>query len=160
MLMNYDQYLLLGYDFVTYPEDKYYAFKDSDKRYWMKHGAAIDSDGNFGNITQNLLFTCRWLSDFWRAELVTKNVQIFNCSGGTICEIPRANFERKLSLAKKRALNEKEKNQIVKLHQKEQRVIAGPNAAKELQEALQSHPNIGEVLIHYVEPEVVAWLNG
>ena len=157
-LMAYDEYLLLGYDFTFNDNETYYAFKESDKRYWMKHGVTIDSSGNMGYITQNLLFTCRWLADFYKADLIPRNIKLINCSGGTILQVPIGNLERKMRHAKKRPLTDDGKKTFLDAHAVEHKIPANPEAHKQLNEALTEHKYIGEVTIKYYRPEDIAWL--
>ena len=157
-LMNYDEYLLCGYEFTFYEDMPYYAFKETDKRYWMRHGVSLDSLGNYAYITQNLLFTCRWLGDFYTAELAPRNIRIFNCSGGTICTIPRRDLERKMRHAKKRLLSEQERNMIISAVSRDVVIPAGTDASQKLNEALNGTQPVSAVIVKTINPEVLSWL--
>jgi len=159
-LMNYDEYLLVGFDFVFTPDMNYYAFQDMDKRYWMRHGVVIDNYGRYAYITQNLLFTCRWLDDFYIAELRPRGFRIVNCSGGTIlANVPCANLERKLKHIKKRQFNDQEKQLVMKSHLQEEVIQASPEAGKILQDTLVEKKFIGEVIVRYYKQDFIQWMN-
>lgn len=157
-LMSYDQYLLVGYEFTFYDDHTYYAFNESDKRYWMRHGVAIDSAGHYAYITQNLLFTCRWLGDFYQAELAPRGIKVFNCSGGTILTIPRANLERRMNHAVKRKLTEQERHMCLAAHSIDNVIPAGPEASQKLNEALNGNMPVTAVIVKTIKPEVLSWL--
>lgn len=159
LFMRYDKYLLVGYDFVFGDDHSYYAFKESDKRYWMRHGVSVDSSGRLAYITQNLLFTCRWLGDYYKAELQPNGVDIVNCSGGTILDIPSGNLERQMNHAPHRQLTPEDRQVILREHAKVNRIPASPTAAQELQDVLSKTKYIGEITVKYYEPEVIEWLN-
>jgi hypothetical protein len=158
-LMNYDEYILMGYEFVFREDRTYYAFSDSEKRYWMKHGVVVDSEGTLSYVSQNIAFTGRWLADFWNAELRPKSFKMVNCSGGTTAPIPVGNLERKLRHAKRRQLTEDEKKRLFESQLEAVVIPASPDAGKQLQDTLVEKKFVGQVIVRYYKPEVMQWLN-
>jgi len=116
-ILGYDEYWLVGYDFCWDNKKNYYAFSDSEKRFFMKHIMMIDNWNNFVFTSQNLLFSARWLSDFYIKVLNQHRVKIFNCSEyGILKAVPTANLEQKLKTFRKRnlyELSEQEKSIIL-----------------------------------------------
>lgn len=157
--MNYDKYLLLGYEFVFTDDHTYYAFKDTDKRYWMRHGLSIDTEGRLAYVTQNLLFTCRWLGDYYKAELLKRGIKVINCSGGNILELPSGNLERQMKHSGTRKLTDEERKMVLRDSSYSRTIPASPNAGVELNEFFGSHKYIGDITVKYYKPEVIEWLN-
>lgn len=124
-ILGYDEYWLVGYDFCWDTKRNYYAFNDSDKRYWMRHVIMVDNYNNFVFTSQNLLFSARWLTDFYLKMLQPARIKIYNCSDyGILQAIPTADLKYKMETFKKRELyelNDIEKNLI--LSRKLKRVI-------------------------------------
>ena len=81
MILGYDEYLLLGYDYCFGVEDNYYAGGDSPKRYWMRHIEMVDKAGRWVYTSQNLMFSARWLADFYAGVLRPHNVVVYNVGG-------------------------------------------------------------------------------
>jgi hypothetical protein len=156
---------LLGYEFVFGDDHTYYAFGEKNdlvhnKRYWMRHGVSIDSSGRLAYITQNLLFTCRWLGDYYKAELVPRRVDIVNCSGGNILDgIPTRNLERAMKHAPNRKITPEERARVLMDTAKIKAIPASQTAAQELKDTLGGTPYVAEIAIKYYEPEVIQWLD-
>jgi len=158
-VLKYDQFLLLGYDFCWGDDDNYYAFDDSDKRYWMKQLNAIDSSGRMVSTSSNLLFSSRWLVDFYKSVIYPSGARLYNCSGkGLLGAVPMVDLEKKLSKVKKRELNPMEKEMI--LNSKVQSVIIDERngGEKKLKEVMEKY-NIKNVQVNYIPKEEMAWLN-
>ena len=113
-VLFYDQYLLLGYDYSWGYDDNYYAFTDSDKRYWMKHVQIIDNSGRLVATSQNLLFSSRWMDDFNTAMVQSRKAKIFNCSGKGISNVPMLDLERCLIKSERRELKQNDMDIIMK----------------------------------------------
>ena len=101
-ILGYDEYYLVGYDFSWKPNENYYAFNDSDKRYWMKVGQSFGSDNSISYTSSNLLFSCRWLQDFINGPMKVHGYNIYNCSGQGILNMPAGDLVRKLKRFKQR----------------------------------------------------------
>jgi hypothetical protein len=156
---NYDEYLLVGYDYCWGDEDNYYAFEDSKKRFWMGHLWTIDIIGRLVATSQNLLFSARWMTDFFNNLASVKGIKIFNCSGKGILGIPRANLVKKLQSAKIRELTEKEKQKILQSKIETIHIHSGmADRVQRLQEALKI-PTITEMFINYIPGDAVQWQN-
>ena len=158
-VFGYDEYLLVGYDYCWFKDSNYYAFEDSVKRYWMNHLSIIDIAGDLASTSQNLLFSARWMTDFYNNVAIRFGTRMFNCSGRGILSIPQGNLERRLKRAGKRAISEQEKNNILR-SKLEQVVINStmPDKQERLNNAL-SKLSVTDVIINYIPPEVMAWLN-
>ena len=66
-VLNYDRYLLVGYDFCWSADGNYYAYDwAEDKRAYMRHMDIVSSDCQMVHSSQNLQFSARWLTDFLR----------------------------------------------------------------------------------------------
>lgn len=153
-IMGYDRYLLLGYDFCWGDDDNYYAFNDSDKRYWMKHMVVIDKLGRLVNTSQNLYFSARWLSDFYQGVLAPNRVSIYDVSGKGICSLPEGDLERQLSLAERREPTDQEKKMILDAHSRKTTVTS----VEALNDVL-SKGNIVDVTVRQVDGGTLQWLN-
>ncbi len=151
-IMGYDEYYLIGYDYCWGDEDNYYAFTDSEKRYWMKHLYLIDSLGRFVNTSQNLLFSARWLSDFYNAVLKGK-IKIFNCSRKGILNIPYVKLEKKLKYAQKRELKKEEKNNII-MNRLKHIIVEAKDGEQGLKNALMNK-HIYDITIRYIPEEIL-----
>ena len=156
-ILGYEKYLLLGYDYSWKDDDNYYAFNDSQKRYWMKHAQVIDVNGDMVNTSQNLIFSARWLTDFHNKILTHHKIKMLNCSGQGILQIPRGNLEKELQNAVVRELTEQEKNHIFNARVKEITInkSGGVEALKEVLSKLKTL----EVKVKYIPDEVIQWLN-
>lgn len=153
----YDEYFLIGYDFAWGTDDNYYAFKDSDKRYWMGHVLAVDRESRLVSSSQNLLFSGKWLADFYQKhKMEFPNFKMFSGSKKGIISIPYVNLKKALKLAKERNLPEHEKQNIVARRLKKISLFAkdGEKKLKELVEKLLVH----QIDIYYIPTEVKEWL--
>jgi len=158
-ILRYDEYLLLGLDHGWGDDDNYYAFNDSPKRYWMKHISTIDINGDPCYSSNNLLFSCRWLIDFYNKLIIPYNLKMFNCcKKGILNGIPQADLKKKLKHAKKREINQKEKDIIFKSKIKKEIVTDQSGGTKKLNELMQSK-NVVNTIVNYVDKEVLEWLN-
>jgi len=156
-ILGYDRYLLLGFDFGWYNKDNYYAFEDSDKRYWMKHIELIDYKGDIINSSQNLLFSMRWLSDYFYANHQQFGyLNVFNCGEGLLSSIQHINLDKALDICKIRKLEQHEKNIIFNSKLEEQK-FNGLN--KNLLNQFLSTKKITEIIVKYLPKEVEAWLS-
>ncbi|MDD5459830.1 MAG: DUF115 domain-containing protein, partial [Phycisphaerae bacterium] len=88
-ILGYREVLLVGYDFSWEPDGNYYAFADKDKRFWMRHFQLTDINGGLAFTSGNLMFSCRWLQDYYYGPLSVAGVRMFNCSGRGILRIPQ-----------------------------------------------------------------------
>jgi len=157
-ILGYDEYYLLGYDYCWGSDDNYYAFNDSDKRYWMKHADVIDMAGRMVNTSSNLLFSSRWLSDFNKSIAQQyNNIKIYNCSDCGILEMQRANLKKKLQDSTKRKLNDFDRK-VVFEKLKETVVLTPQDGAQALQKALDTL-NVAQVSITHMPTEVMGWFN-
>jgi hypothetical protein len=154
-ILGYDEYLLIGYDFAWGDSDNYYAFDDREtptiKRHWMKHAHGVDMRGEVVNTSQNLIFSSRWLSDYFIGMTQQMNIRLYYCSGRGILNMATANFERKLKAAKQRQLTNDEQNLIIKKHIKQQ-VITPQMGNAALNEALKR--KVTEIIVKYI-PESI-----
>lgn len=157
MVLGYDKYLLLGYDYGWKDSDNYYAFVDNDKRYWMKHAALVDIYSNIVYTSQNLLFSARWLSDYIKAEMEPRGVKIFNCSDSGILECPKRNLKRMLESSGVRSVTHHEKGVIIAQHAETISIPSSPTAPQQLQDALLSH-RVTEVHVKYLPERVAEWM--
>lgn len=154
-ILGYDKYLLVGYDFSWGEDEKYYAYTDSDKRYWMGHAFAVDYAGRVVKTSSNLLFSCRWLSDYGKAMHNT-GIEILNCSGQGLCDLPQSNLEREMMTAKIRKLTLEEKEQIFQKHLRT--ITVTKDNSQDLNKYLSTLP-VQSVNINFVPKEVVEWSN-
>ena len=101
-IMGYDRYLLAGYDMSWKPYGKYYAFDEQGgiggKRGFMNHRILNDSRGNIVYSSMNLIFSAKWLGS-WIQELAMINIDIRNCTPGSIVPGPEWDLRRQLELA-------------------------------------------------------------
>jgi len=148
---------LVGYDFCWKENEPYYSHgaTDSDKRYWMKHAATIDFNGDYANTSQNLLFSARWLSDFLNS--VVRGRPIYNCSGQGILATPRADLKKKLKNSKFEKATEQEKQDIMKAFMETIHIPAGPSSQELLQQTLQNN-NVAEVIVNHIPKPVLEFL--
>lgn len=81
MVLNYDKYLLVGYDYAWhdnfYAGDKYHV-----KNYYLNQMRVPDHDGLLITTSQNLWFSCRWFRDFISAKM--GHNRVVNCSDGIL----------------------------------------------------------------------------
>ncbi len=156
-VLQYDEYLLVGYDFCWGDDDNYYAFNDSDKRYWMKHSHVIDNKGRIVYTSNNLQFSCKWLADFYTKVVTTGKIKMFNCSEkGILPAMPMMNLKNKLKRAKQRILNQDEKQVIMK-NKIKQKVFTMQNN-NEMTGFIKTH-NITNIVANYISKEDMQWLN-
>ncbi len=149
-LLGADEYLLLGYDYSFGDGDNYYAFKDSNKRWWMSHSIAVDNIGRVVNTSQNLLFSARWLTDFYTGFMLPQGMRAFNCSGKGILHFPQADLKSKLDGAKVRKLSSQEKQNIVQT-KLQSRIVQTP---EELNDAVENL-NVNHVVINYLDDATI-----
>lgn len=95
-ILQYKEYLLVGYDFAWEPESNYYAFHDNDKRYWMKTHHIRDNNGEPAYTSSNLLFSCRWLQDYYTGPVLHEGMKMFNCSGRGFLKIPEHDLDKRI----------------------------------------------------------------
>jgi hypothetical protein len=151
-IFGYDEYLLIGYDYGWRDQDNYYAFEDSIKRNWMKHNFIIDNLGNFIYSSQNLVFSAKWLNDFFQMVCKQRGIKIFNLSGIGISKIPISTFDKRLKEYKKREISQPEKENILKSK------IESKIFTKENMMELNSFFNnkaIQQVIVNYIPSEVI-----
>lgn len=151
-ILGYDEYLLVGYDYCFGYDDNYYAFNDNNKRYWMAHHILMDKRGRMVKTSQNLLFSARWLADFYNTQLKTKGIKVFDCSGKGICGLPEANLSKKLNY-KPRVLNDIEKNQIIQ-GSKESIVIGAQEGNEKLNDALKNN-FVTEIVVNHIPKRII-----
>lgn len=156
-VFGYDKYLTLGYDFCWSADTKYYAFTDSDKRWWMRHMNTIDKKGNFIYTSQNLVFSARWASDYYKNVLWPKKIKMFDCSDRGIFELPTANLKRELKQAKKRELTNEEKSKI--FQSKIQSIVLEAKDGPEKLNEVMNSVNVAQVIVNHIPQEVLEWLN-
>lgn len=159
LVMGYDQILLIGYDYGWTSDDNYYAFNDSDKRYWMRHAMLVDVFGNLFYTSQNLLFSARWMSDFYHGEIVPKGRKVYNCSCRGLLGIQSRPFGPMLRVAGKRELSPQEKNAILQAHIEDIHVVSGPDAHDKLNEALTTHKIVEVIVRHLPEASEQCLMN-
>lgn len=157
-VMGYDGYFLVGYDYSWKDTENYYAFNDSDKRYWMKHATLIDMNGDMVNTSSNLIFSSRWLTDFYKS--VTNqfdNIKIYNCSGTGILGIPRGSLVKKLQDSSKRKLNDWDRKCVVEKFT--EKVVLTPQDGNEALNDALNNLNIAQIEITHLPKEVMTWFN-
>jgi hypothetical protein len=161
-ILGGDEILLLGYDFAWRFEQNYYAFADNEeigtnKRGWMRHVMLFDKQGEITNTSNNLMFSSRWLSDYYNVELRRNGVKLIDCSGSSILEgVPRGRLESKLKNAKIRKLDDQQKN-IVFNSIIRHRVITPAEGPKVLEDIVKEN-KVVDVTAKYITPEQDAWL--
>ena len=152
-LLGAVEYLLVGYDYCFGKEDNYYAFNDSDKRYWMSHTIAVDGIGRIVNTSQNLLFSAKWLTDFYKGYLMIKGFQAWNCSGKGILSFPQADLRKKLEGARITKLNKEQKDRIV--NDRMESVVV--TEAKDLEKAV-NELQVNHVIINHLSHDTLRLL--
>jgi hypothetical protein len=157
-VLKYSEYLLLGYDFAWGTKDNYYAFEDSEKRYWMKHLHVVDNRGDLVASSNNLYFSCRWLMDFYNKACIPNNVRVFNCSGGILGYVPRSKLKNRLKVFKKRDMTQQEKQAIFASKIKKEVITEQTGGTQRFNE-LVSNYNVVDVTVNYTEKEDAKWLN-
>jgi len=150
-ILGYDKYLLVGYDYCWFDDSKYYAFDDGgDKRYFMKHINIIDVNGRAGYTSNNLMFSCKWLQDYYNGVCRQVKINVYNCSeGGILTVIPIRKFKNMLELCETREVTEEEKKKT--LLAKSQLVTIRDNKA--LEEIMKTK-NIIEMQVRFLDMEV------
>jgi hypothetical protein len=154
---GYDNHYLIGYDYCWGDDENYYAFIDHDKRYWMNHVTMVDLAGRLVNTSQNLMFSSRWLSDFYRAGIQPHHKKLYNVSGQGICDLPQRSIENALRDSEVRKLTEQEKNYIVQ-KRLETIVITDQNGGEERLNTEIKTKTITDVTLRYIPEEVKTWL--
>lgn len=86
LTFGYDRYLMTGMDYCWRPDGNYYAFHQSDKRYWQKRIVMIDPRGDsFLYGSPNMRFSAQWLEDFIKRVIPkTNGANVIDCSGGML----------------------------------------------------------------------------
>lgn len=118
-VLNYDKYVLLGFDFCWDVGGKFYAFSKGTEKLGNKGIALnnlriLDRRYEMVNCSENLWFSARWLDMYIQSECRDK---VLNASDG-ILEIPKViDFEKHLSGIKayKRTLNDNEVQLLAKV---------------------------------------------
>jgi hypothetical protein len=157
-VLRYYKYLLLGYDFCWGDDDNYYAFGDNDKRYWMKHLSMTDSKGRFVNTSNNLYFSCRWLSDFYNKVILPSRCVMLDCGGQGIAMIPKSNLKHQLKGARVIQLSPQQKQDILKSKKKYIDINGNTGGDKKLNEVLNTY-NVTNVRVEYLDKEDLVWTN-
>lgn len=149
-ILKFDKYLLVGYDYCWGDDDNYYAFENSEKRYWMKHVNMIDIAGRFVHTSQNLLFSCRWMTDYLTKVI---KLNICNCSGkGIMNGIVNTNLEKQLEKINIRNLSIDERNLILRSKVKKIRI----NDKKQIDEIYNNY-NVVSLDVNYLPKEATKW---
>lgn len=151
---GYDRYLLVGYDYCWGEDEKYYAQIDSDKRYWMGHAFVIDNVGRFCKTSQNLMFSAKWLNDYYVA-MAQIGVPLVNCGGQGIAQMPMTNLDKELKSCTQRKLTDEEKRLIIGKRTK--KITVNEHNSNMLHEYL-STLNLSSVDINYTPKEVLEWV--
>lgn len=156
-IFGYDEYILLGYDFGWSADDNYYAFEDSPKRHWMAHAVMVDRGGKLFSTSQNLIFSARWLADFFTAT--QGRARFFSGANSGIISAPYVALEKLLKRASTRKLSQNERAEVLKARTKQILINAktkdeGKKAACNLIDSL----NISGVLIQHVPQETTEWM--
>lgn len=154
--LGYDKVLLVGYDFAWTDEDKYYAFDDSDKRYYMRHVEAIDSFGNFTMSSVNLLFSFRWLTDYITMKAQQAGMRTFNCSGQGLLNFNNRSLETMMQLSKPRELTPRDVNTLVNAHKK---VYVVKDGAEQLKQVIETN-NVYECAVTTVPDFLINRIKG
>ena len=156
-VLHYSYNVLIGYDFSWRDTDNYYAYNNSDKRYWMKHMAIIDNEGNLVNTSNNLYFSARWLTDFWQGTIAPSGVHLVDCSDGGISGLPKADFERMLQVIPNvKPVSQKMKENAAKTRAKTE-VITNQQGMNRINELLKTK-SVMNVSITYLEEADDKWL--
>lgn len=77
----------------------------------MKYNHVVDRTGKLGNTSGNLLFSARWLYDYYKAMMEGRK-QVYNTSRKGFFDIPYRNLEKRLRDNTYRTLSELEKDLI------------------------------------------------
>ncbi len=123
----------------------------------MKHANMIDKCGRIVDSSQNLIFSCRWLQDWYLGQMKPKGAVGYNCSEKGILQWPAANLENKLKSAKQRKLSEQERNEVFKSRLRSIVIPASPDADGKLKEALKNN-NVTEVVVNHITSEDLEWI--
>ena len=75
-VLGYDWNLMTGYDY-SWKEGEYYSDCTTDKEYWMAAQLIPDEQGNLVRTSTNLLFSAKWIADFFNS---IKNGKFINCT--------------------------------------------------------------------------------
>ncbi len=153
-VFDYETVLLSGYDFSW--NKRYYAFSKFDaaeKRSYMSHMISINHMGEVVNTSNNLHFSCRWLSDF--LKVAKKNVFIGNKK--TTLNAPFLDLERQLAISRCRPLSKREVEHII---EKTKLVAIAPNVA-ELQKLHDENPKtmLNKYVVELIPEEICERLN-
>lgn len=149
-VMSYDRIVLSGYDFCWTQNSNYYAFHNSDKRFWMKHMHALGMDGEPLFSSANLRFSARWLSRFIQTM---RPGTIFNCSGRGLLDCPDMKIEIALSLWEDRKPTMQELSAFWNGRAKEYRHQWDGDIGK-LQQVLDSLKYVAGLSIHYLPHDI------
>ena len=94
--LGYDRVILIGYDYSWRVGENYYAFNNPEpKRYYMAHRNLLDIEGMPTRTSENLFFSAKWLFTY----LTQHKLEVINCSGRGILDVPRRGDFRTLAKA-------------------------------------------------------------
>lgn len=96
-ILGYQEIALVGFDYSWKPGEHYYSFaeeKSEDKRYWQIGGYQTGIDDEMCYTSPNLLFSARWLKNFFIGMIEPLGISMHNCGGWGICDgMPQGNLE-------------------------------------------------------------------
>jgi len=86
LTFGYDRHLLIGMDYCWRPDGNYYAWTQTDKRFWQKRMVMLDPRGpGFLYGSPNMKFSAQWLEDFIKRVIPKTNpAPIIDCSHGML----------------------------------------------------------------------------
>lgn len=96
-ILGYKEYLLVGYDYSWKPGANYYSQNDQPKRHWMRQHQGINLDNEVIYTSENLLFSAKWLGDFYNNTMKNAGVDVYNCSRANVSNIPNHSLEKRLA---------------------------------------------------------------
>lgn len=118
-VLNYDKYILLGFDFCWGIGEKFYSFASGTEKLGNKSVAlnnmrVLDRKYEMVNCSENLWFSARWLDMYIRTECFNKTV---NASNGILEVPPVVKLEKYLAGIKqyKRNLTDSETQSLAKI---------------------------------------------
>jgi hypothetical protein len=118
-VLNYDKYVLLGFDFCWDVGGKFYSFSKGTEKLGNKSVAlnnmrVLDRKYDMVNCSENLWFSARWLDMYIRTECFSK---VVNASDGILEVPPVVSLEKHLAGIKqyKRNLTDSETQSLAKI---------------------------------------------
>jgi hypothetical protein len=106
-ILGYQEISLVGFDYSWKPGEHYYAFaeeKSEDKRFWQMGGYQTGIDDEMCYTSPNLLFSARWLKNFYIGQIEQLGISMHNCGGWGICDgMPKGDLEAIAHLFKPKA---------------------------------------------------------